>query len=147
MFPTAPGFVPSPSWEDEIIFDAPANPHNPMMDAKGRVWLTSTVRRRDNPDWCKAGSMHPSAQYFPIDRSTHDVSAEEREEILEGLWAEGGFKFLWGGFSDLLIDPAANELASEFVRNKIRDEVIWQLGQQVVSEEDLHQEMKEILGQ
>ena len=44
MFPTAPGFVPSPYWEDEIIFDAPANPHNPMMDAKGRVWLTSTVR-------------------------------------------------------------------------------------------------------
>ena len=59
--------------------------------------------------------------YFPIERSTHDVSAEEREEILEGLWEEGGFKFLWGGFSDLLIDPAANELASEFVRNKIRE--------------------------
>ena len=30
------------------------------------------------------------------------VSDEEREEILEGLWAEGGFKFLWGGFIDLL---------------------------------------------
>ena len=58
--------------------------------------------------------------YFPIDRSTHDVSAEEREEILEGLWEEGGFKFLWGGFNDLLLDPAANEIASEFVRNKIR---------------------------
>ena len=48
------------------------------------------------------------------------VSAEEREAILEGLWEEGGFKFLWGGFSDLLIDPEANEIASEFIRNKIR---------------------------
>jgi hypothetical protein len=75
MFPTAPGFVPSPYWEDEIIFDAPANPHNPMMDAKGRVWLTSTVRRRDNPDWCKAGSEHPSAVYFPISRSGRQISA------------------------------------------------------------------------
>ena len=59
--------------------------------------------------------------YFPIDRSTHDVSDEEREAILEGLWEEGGFKFLWGGFNDLLLDPAANEIASDFVRNKIRE--------------------------
>ena len=51
------------------------------------------------------------------------VSAEEREAILDGLWAEGGFKFLWGGFSDLLSDPEANEIASEFIRNKIRETV------------------------
>ena len=50
-----------------------------------------------------------------------DVSAEERQEILEGLWEEGGFKFLWGSFSDLTLDPAANEIASEFIRSKIRE--------------------------
>jgi len=74
MFSTAPGFEPSPYWGDEIIFDAPANPHNPMLDAEGRVWLTSTIRRRDNPDWCKAGSDHPSAAYFPIARSGRQIS-------------------------------------------------------------------------
>ena len=31
FFPTEPGFVPSPAWREEIIFDGPANPHNPMM--------------------------------------------------------------------------------------------------------------------
>ena len=61
--------------------------------------------------------------YFPIDRSTHDVPPEEREAILEGLWEEGGFKFLWGGFNDLTRDPDANEIASEFIRNKIRETV------------------------
>jgi cation diffusion facilitator CzcD-associated flavoprotein CzcO len=61
--------------------------------------------------------------FSPIDRTTTSVSAEEREAILEGLWAEGGFKFLWGGFSDLLSDPEANEIASEFIRNKIRETV------------------------
>jgi cation diffusion facilitator CzcD-associated flavoprotein CzcO len=61
--------------------------------------------------------------YFPIERRTMDVSAEEREQILEGLWEEGGFKFLWGGFSDLTRDPTANEIASEFIRNKIRETV------------------------
>ena len=59
--------------------------------------------------------------YFPIDRMTMDFSAEERQEILERLWEEGGFKFLWGGFADLLINPTANEIASEFIRNKIRE--------------------------
>ena len=64
MFPTAPGFEPSPYWGDEIIFDAPANPHNPMMDAQGRVWLTSTIRRRSNPDWCREGSrIRPRATF------------------------------------------------------------------------------------
>jgi cation diffusion facilitator CzcD-associated flavoprotein CzcO len=61
--------------------------------------------------------------FHPIDRATMSVSADERQEILEGLWAEGGFKFLWGGFCDLLRDPEANEYASEFIRNKIRDTV------------------------
>jgi cyclohexanone monooxygenase len=58
--------------------------------------------------------------FAPIDRTTMSVSAEEREAILEGLWTEGGFKFLWGGFSDLLSDAEANEIAQEFIRSKIR---------------------------
>ncbi len=74
FFPTQPGFEPSPYWGDEIIFDAPANPHNPMMDAQGRVWMTSTIRGRDNPDWCKAGSAHPSARYFPVPSSGRQIS-------------------------------------------------------------------------
>jgi cation diffusion facilitator CzcD-associated flavoprotein CzcO len=61
--------------------------------------------------------------YFPIERKTMEVSDEERREILEGLWEEGGFKFLWGGFCDLLLEPAANEIASEFIRRKIRETV------------------------
>ncbi len=74
FFPTQPGFEPSPYWGDEIIFDGPANPHNPMMDASGRVWMTSTIRRRDNPDWCKAGSAHSSARYFPVPSSGRQIS-------------------------------------------------------------------------
>ncbi len=74
FFPTQPGFEPSPYWGDEIIFDGPANPHNPMMDAQGRVWMTSTIRGRDNPDWCQAGSAHPSARYFPVPSSRRQIS-------------------------------------------------------------------------
>ncbi|MEE2964956.1 MAG: carboxypeptidase regulatory-like domain-containing protein [Acidobacteriota bacterium] len=59
--------VPSRMFGDELIWNDPANPHNPMMDQKGRVWMTSAIRNRANPDYCKAGSDNPYAQYFPLD--------------------------------------------------------------------------------
>ena len=58
--------------------------------------------------------------YFGIDRSTVDVSPEERTKILDELWEEGGFKFVWGGFSDIFTDPRANEIVSEYIRERIR---------------------------
>jgi cation diffusion facilitator CzcD-associated flavoprotein CzcO len=61
--------------------------------------------------------------YTPIERSGLEVSDEERDQILEGLWDEGGFKFLWGSFSDLATNLETNALVSEFIREKIRDTV------------------------
>ena len=41
-----------------------------MMDGKGRVWITQGIRPgTDNPAWCKEGSNHPSAKYFPVDQN------------------------------------------------------------------------------
>jgi cation diffusion facilitator CzcD-associated flavoprotein CzcO len=61
--------------------------------------------------------------FLPVNRTTMSVPDDEREEILDGLWEEGGFKFLYGGFIDLLRDPEANEIASEYIRTKIRETV------------------------
>jgi len=51
--------------------------------------------------------------------SAHAVSAEEREREFEKRWQEGTLGFL-AAFSDLLIDPQANDYAAEFIRRKIR---------------------------
>jgi cyclohexanone monooxygenase len=48
-----------------------------------------------------------------------EVSAEERRKRFDEWWAQGGLPFL-SAFSDLLIDPEANEAAAEYVREKIR---------------------------
>jgi hypothetical protein len=61
--------APSPYWGDEVIWTSRNNVHNPMLDEQGRLWLTSAVRSPENPDFCKAGSSHPSAKLFPIERS------------------------------------------------------------------------------
>jgi hypothetical protein len=60
---------PSPYWGDEPIWNSKTNVHNPMIDHKGRVWITAVVRPPDNPDFCKEGSDHPSAKSFPLNRS------------------------------------------------------------------------------
>jgi hypothetical protein len=60
---------PSAYWGDRAIWETRANQHNAMFDETGRVWLAANVRGPDNPAWCKAGSDHPSAKVFPLDRS------------------------------------------------------------------------------
>jgi hypothetical protein len=60
---------PSPYWGTEPIWTSRNNVHNPMLDHRGRVWITSAVRPSDNPAYCKAGSTHPSARLFPVQRA------------------------------------------------------------------------------
>jgi len=60
---------PSPYWGNEPIWTSRNNVHNPMLDERGRVWITSAIRPADNPAFCKAGSNHPSARLFPVARS------------------------------------------------------------------------------
>jgi hypothetical protein len=72
--PTPPDMAqPSPYWGSEVLWHSKTNVHNPMLDEKGRVWLTAAVRPFDNPDFCKAGSEHPSARLFPIARSSRHL--------------------------------------------------------------------------
>jgi hypothetical protein len=65
---------PSAYWGDEAIWTGKTNVHNAMFDAQGRVWMTSTVRPRANPDWCKQGSELVSAQQFPLENSGRQLA-------------------------------------------------------------------------
>ena len=66
---STPPLQPSPYWGDESIWGSQANSHNPMVDHTGRVWYTARVRGPDNPAFCREGSDHPSARYFPTSRA------------------------------------------------------------------------------
>ena len=68
MFATE-GFEPWRDFGERAVWDDPANPHNPMLDGAGRVWLTTRIRHPDNPAWCREGSDNKYARYFPLDRS------------------------------------------------------------------------------
>ena len=66
---TTEGFKPWRDFGERAVWNDPANPHNPMLDSEGRVWLTTRVRAPENPDWCREQSDNPFAQYFPIERA------------------------------------------------------------------------------
>ncbi|RZT88117.1 cation diffusion facilitator CzcD-associated flavoprotein CzcO [Pseudonocardia sediminis] len=62
---------------------------------------------------------HP---FVVSDRSALDATPEERDRIYAEAWDRGGLRFR-ASFRDLLADPDANETASEFLRDRIRDVV------------------------
>ena len=123
---------PSPYWGDEPIWTSKNNVHNPMMDARGRVWITSTVRPFDNPDVCKAGSSHPSAKLYPLPRagrhlamydpktgklthistcfSTHHLMFAE--DANNTLWTSGGGPVV-GWLNTKLFDETGDEEKSQ----------------------------------
>jgi len=70
-----PAAMPSNFWGMRHLWgvENPADPHNPMMDRKGRVWNTSKIRENE-PDWCKEGSKNKFAQYYPLTFSARQAS-------------------------------------------------------------------------
>jgi hypothetical protein len=68
---------PSFFWGNEHLWSNPpydpADPHNPMMDSKGRVWLTSKIRGNPEPAWCSDPS-NKYAEWFPRRNSARQAS-------------------------------------------------------------------------
>ncbi len=126
--------MPAPSvyFGDEVIWKSQTNVHNPMIDHQGRVWITAAVRPRDNLDFCKEGSDHPSAKAFPVDRtyrhlamwdpdaeklthvatcfSTHHLMFAEDEN--HTLWTSGGGSVV-GWLNTKMFDETGDEVASQ----------------------------------
>jgi hypothetical protein len=70
-----PPAMPSNFWGMKHLWglENPADPHNPMMDRKGRVWMTSKIRNEE-PAWCREGSSHKFARYYPLTFSNRQAS-------------------------------------------------------------------------
>ncbi|HET7923611.1 MAG TPA: hypothetical protein VFL30_01870, partial [Rhodanobacteraceae bacterium] len=70
-----PPAMPSNFWGMKHLWglENPADPHNPMMDRKGRVWMTSKIRNEE-PAWCREGSNHKFAKFYPLNFSNRQAS-------------------------------------------------------------------------
>ena len=68
---------PSMFWGNEHLWSNPpydpADPHNPMLDSKGRVWMTSKIRGNIEPAWCNDGNNKYS-EWYPLRNSARQAS-------------------------------------------------------------------------
>lgn len=64
------------------------------------------------------GARHPAN----MEQSALAADEAERKRVFDARWAHGGLDFM-GAFGDLLFAPEANDIAAEYVRDKIRDTV------------------------
>src|SRR4030095_11026526 len=131
---------PSPYWASEVIWTSKNNVHNPMLDHKGRVWLTSAVRPGQNPPECKAGSSHPSAKLFPVDNAGRHLAVYDpatkklthigtcfgtphlmfAEDANHTLWTSGGGQVI-GWLNTKMFDETHDEMKSQGWTALIRD--------------------------
>jgi hypothetical protein len=123
---------PSAYWGSEIIWTSKNNVHNPMLDERGRVWITSTVRPPDNPAFCREGSSHSSARLFPVARAgrhlaVYDPKTEKlthigtcfsthhlmfAEDANNTLWTSGGGPVV-GWLNTRMFDQTGDEEKSQ----------------------------------
>ena len=99
-------------------YDNPANPHNPMMDSKGNIWLTTQIRRQwaeDLPAFCRdnpavsdrhhhrqLGRYDPIANQFSLIDTcfgTHHLQFDAQDR----LWTSGD-NFVIGWLDTKLYD-------------------------------------------
>jgi hypothetical protein len=124
--------APSPYFGTEPIWTSKANVHNPMLDERGRVWLTAAVRPAANPDVCRAGSSHPSARVYPVDRASRHLAVYDpktqklthistcfsthhlmfAEDANNTLWTSGGGAVI-GWLNTKQFDATGDEAASQ----------------------------------
>jgi hypothetical protein len=131
--PTSPKMpFPSPYWGEDVIWTSKNNVHNPMLDEKGRLWITSAVRPPENPAYCKAGSDHPSAKLFPLDRTGRQLAMYDpktgklthidtcfgthhlmfAEDANQTLWTSGGGQVV-GWLNRKMYEETGDEVKSQ----------------------------------
>ena len=70
---------------------------------------------REGAKWSRGGIPGD-----PVEFGALQLSDEERREHLEAAWATGELFGIIGVFNDVLLNPAANEIVADFIRDKIR---------------------------
>ena len=95
-------------------FSLPAH-NGPIAPEKRAEFEGRRAEYRHDAKWSRVG--------VPLERAEQgafDVDEEERRRRYEEGYAKGELFPILGAFNDLLVNPAANETAAEFLRDKIR---------------------------
>jgi hypothetical protein len=120
-------------WGDEFVRTGRAFKHDPMIDHKGRVWVSGQFRKgEDLPDFCKPGSGHPSTEYFQLTHysmfgglsmqlGVYDPKTEKWEQIDTGFIGEH-FRFANDENDTVFVQTVGGDAVLGWVNTKLWDE-------------------------
>ena len=111
----------APSTKTLTIFQRTPNFVVAAKSARTTPEELARVRAEYDQIWERAAAHPFGVDMVPAKYSAKEVSAEERDRIFESHWEEGGFHFANECFNDLATDHESSEMASEFIRGKIRE--------------------------
>jgi cyclohexanone monooxygenase len=89
--------------------------NHPVTEAK-----RTEIKRNYDAIWAQARRQVFAFPMDPAGRTMADVTPEQHQQVLEAGWEAGGFRYIFETFDDLMVNEESNEVASEFLRNKIR---------------------------
>jgi cation diffusion facilitator CzcD-associated flavoprotein CzcO len=98
-------------------FSIPAG-NRPLDPAEVAEMKAGYPAWREQQRLSRSGIPSPEATDFAL-----ATPEDERNQRFQASWELGNLTSLAGSFVDILLDPAANELAAEFIRSKIREVV------------------------
>ncbi len=99
------------------VFQRTPNYSVPAANAPTNVEEEKDIKSRYAEFRAECASRVTGYEMHLNEKSALSVDATELRSEYERRWANGGLMFL-GGFADILTDPAANETAAQFIREK-----------------------------
>ena len=104
------------------VFQRQANYSIPARNAPLDAAKYAAIREQYG-EWRRRGKANPAGCWWVLNPATaEELSEEERRRELEARWQKGGLS-MYGVFNDVLVNPAANDVATDFIRSKIRAQV------------------------
>jgi cation diffusion facilitator CzcD-associated flavoprotein CzcO len=103
-----------------VVFQRTPNTAMPMRQ-KRFTEEELAESKKSFPERFKTRALTAGGYDFDLqEKSGHNLSDAERREVLEGLWARGGFGYWLGSFKDLMESTVTNRAVYEFWRDKVR---------------------------
>jgi cyclohexanone monooxygenase len=121
---TAVQAIPEIAEQAEHVYVFQRTPNYCIAGGNGPVSEESVAEIKGNYSniWARTRETGFGFPYCVPDLQAFDVSDEERQRRYQEAWEQGGFR-IGTAFDGLLHDAEANETASEFIRDKIRQRI------------------------
>ncbi len=105
------------------VFQRRPNWSTPLGNAPISEEEMDAIRARFDEIFANCAASPGGFEHVPDRRGFWNLTAEERREFWDELYAQPGFAILAGNFAEIFFDKEANDEISDYIADRIRDRV------------------------